>query len=135
MAAITYCQPSFLSLTIVPQNKAVFFETTDFPDPTGPSLAGFMIAKTGQKAGDKRMKQLLYYCLDLVMNPRMGQEAAVDNFAAEASSTMMNLGLSSSGEPSLFLFVVITQPLIPTFASWTIIKFCCSCRKTRNLRT
>ena len=33
---------------IVPQSKEVFFGTIDFPDPTEPSLAGFMVAETRQ---------------------------------------------------------------------------------------
>jgi len=53
----------------VPQNKQEFFGTIDLPDPTEPSLAGFMIAETQQDEADKRTKQLLHY-LDLVMDPR-----------------------------------------------------------------
>ena len=70
------------NITIVPQSKEVFFGTIDFPDPTEPSLAGFMVAETRQDAADKRTKQLLHY-LDLAMDPKIGQEAAADNFAAE----------------------------------------------------
>ena len=66
----------------MPQNKEEFFETVNFPDPTEPSLAGFMTTETRQDAADKKTKQLLHY-LDLVMDPKVGQEAAVDNFAAE----------------------------------------------------
>ncbi|KIL67730.1 hypothetical protein M378DRAFT_158919 [Amanita muscaria Koide BX008] len=56
------------SITVVPQSKEEFFGTIDFPDP---SLVGFMVAETN--AADKRTKQLLRY-LDLVMDPRIGQE-------------------------------------------------------------
>jgi hypothetical protein len=70
------------NITVVPQNKQEFFGTIDFPDPSEPSLAGFMVAETRQDAADKRTKQLLHY-LDLAMDPKIGQEAAVDNFAAE----------------------------------------------------
>ena len=70
------------NIAVVPQNKQEFFGTIDFPDPAEPSLAGFMIAETRQDAADKRTKQLLHY-LDLAMDPKIGQEAAVDNFAAE----------------------------------------------------
>ena len=41
-----------------------------------------MVSETRQDAADKSTKQLLHY-LDLVMNPKIGQEVAVDNFAAE----------------------------------------------------
>jgi len=46
-----------------------------------PSLAGFMTAETRQDAADKNTRQLLH--LDLAMDLKICQEAAVDNFAAE----------------------------------------------------
>jgi hypothetical protein len=70
------------NITVVPQNKEEFFGTIDFPDPVEPSLAGFMTAETRQDATDKKTRQLLHY-LDLAMDPKVGQDAAVDNFAAE----------------------------------------------------
>ncbi|KAJ7584320.1 hypothetical protein C8J56DRAFT_950688 [Mycena floridula] len=75
---------SAYNITIVPQSKEQFFGKTNFPNPTEPSLAGFMSTETRQNANnaDKKTKQLLHY-LDLAMNPKQGQEAAVDNFAAE----------------------------------------------------
>ncbi|KAH9025961.1 hypothetical protein EDB85DRAFT_2277127 [Lactarius pseudohatsudake] len=71
-----------LNITVVPQSKEMFFGTTDFPDPTGPSLTGFMVTETRQGAADKRTRKLLHY-LDLATDPKTGQEAAVVNFAAE----------------------------------------------------
>lgn len=70
------------NVTVVPQSKEEFFGTIHFPDPTEPSLAGFMTTETRENATDKQTKQLLYY-LDLAMHPTIGQEAVVDNFAAE----------------------------------------------------
>jgi len=72
------------NIAIVPQTKAEFFGTNDFPDPTvtEPSLLGFMTNESRLTATDKKTKQLLHY-LDLPMDPKIGQEAAVDNFAAE----------------------------------------------------
>jgi hypothetical protein len=70
------------NITVVPQNKELFFGTIDFPDPAEPSLAGFITAETWQDASDKNTRQLLQY-LDLAMNPKIGQEAAVDNLVAE----------------------------------------------------
>lgn len=94
-----------------------------------------MVAETRQDAADKRTKQLLHY-LDLVMDPKIGQEAAVDNFAAELLKRLEcddEIGSFSSDIPSLFLFMEITQSPRPTFASWTIMKFCCCCyRKVRD---
>ncbi|KAI0269476.1 hypothetical protein BGY98DRAFT_1014873 [Russula aff. rugulosa BPL654] len=70
------------NITVVPQSKEKFFGTIDLPDPTVPSLAGFMTTETRQDAADKSTRRLLHY-LDLAINPKIGQEAAVDNFAAE----------------------------------------------------
>lgn len=41
-----------------------------------------MTVETRQDAADKRTKRLLHY-LDLAMNPKVGLETAVNNFAAE----------------------------------------------------
>jgi hypothetical protein len=70
------------NITVVPRNKEEFFGTSHFPDPAEPSLAGFMTAETKQDTADKKARQLLHY-LDLAMDPKIGQEAAVVNFAAE----------------------------------------------------
>ena len=69
------------NIAVVPQNKEEFFRTINFPDPAEPSLAGFITAETRQDAADSGTKQLLHY-LDLAMDPKVGQEAAVSNFAA-----------------------------------------------------
>ncbi|KAF8800118.1 hypothetical protein BYT27DRAFT_7149116 [Phlegmacium glaucopus] len=69
------------NIIVVPQTKAEFFGTNNLPDPSA-SLLGFMTNESRQSATDKKTKQLLHY-LDLAMNPGMGQESAVDNFAAE----------------------------------------------------
>lgn len=70
------------NITIVPQTKTEFFGTNDFPDPTQPSMVAFMTNESRETTTDKKTKQLLHY-LDLAMDPKMGLEAAVDNFAAE----------------------------------------------------
>ncbi|KAI9462863.1 hypothetical protein BJY52DRAFT_1255659 [Lactarius psammicola] len=70
------------NITVVPQSKELFFGTIDFPDPTEQSLEGFTAAETRQDVADKRTKQLLHY-LNLATGPKIGQEAAIDNFAAE----------------------------------------------------
>ncbi|KAH9164579.1 hypothetical protein EDB89DRAFT_2016810 [Lactarius sanguifluus] len=70
------------NITVVSQSKEVFFGTTNFPDPTEPSLTGFMVTETRHGAADKRTRQVLHY-LDLATDPKTGQEAAVVNFAAE----------------------------------------------------
>lgn len=69
-------------ITVVPRTRNEFFETSDFPDPTELSMLGFLTNKSREAATDKKTKQLLHY-LDLAMNPKIGQGAAVNNFAAE----------------------------------------------------
>ena len=70
------------NITIVSQSKDEFFETNDFPDPTEPSMLGFMAHESREMATDKNTKQLLHY-LDLAIYPKAGLESAVDNFAAQ----------------------------------------------------
>ena len=69
-------------ITIVPQNKQEFFGLDDLPAPASPSLAGFMTTEDREQATDRETRKLLHY-LDLALDPKMGQEAAVDNFAAK----------------------------------------------------
>lgn len=88
------------NITVVPQNKEAFFDTTDF---TEPSLPGFMVAETRQDARDKRTRQLLHY-LELAMDPKSGHETAVVNFAAELLKS-----LKYDDEDS----IVFTQRTIP----------------------
>jgi hypothetical protein len=70
------------NITIVPQNKAQFFGTNDLPYPTEPSMLNFMTNESQETATDKKTKQLLQY-LYMAIYPRAGEEAAVENFAAE----------------------------------------------------
>jgi len=69
-------------ITIVPQNKQEFFGLDDLPAPATPSLAGFMTTEDRDHATDMETRKLLHY-LDLALDPKVGQEAAVDNFAAK----------------------------------------------------
>jgi hypothetical protein len=69
-------------ITIVNQNKHEFFGSTDLPAPVVPSLAGFMTTEDREHAVDGATRKLLHY-LDLALDPQVGQEAAVDNFAAK----------------------------------------------------
>ncbi|KAH8989151.1 hypothetical protein EDB86DRAFT_1927186 [Lactarius hatsudake] len=75
---------SAYNITVVPQSKELFFNSSD---PTGPepSLTGFMATERRQDVvadTDKGTKKLLHY-LELAVEPKIGQEAAVVNFAAE----------------------------------------------------
>ena len=72
------------NITVVPQNKEEFFGTINLPNPAEPTLAGFMTTETRRDAAaaDKNTKRLLHH-LDLAMDPKVGQDAAVDNFAVE----------------------------------------------------
>jgi len=79
----------------VPQNKQKFFgigiDYDDLPDLAEVAWAvagGLHDRRTRQDAADKRAKQLLHY-LDLSMDPKMGQEAAVDIFSAELRTILL----------------------------------------------
>jgi hypothetical protein len=71
-------------ITVVAQNKQEFFGSANLPAPVIPSLAGFMTTEDREHAGDAGTRKLLHY-LDLASDPRVGQEAAVNNFAAIGS--------------------------------------------------
>ena len=70
----------FYGIFIRTQNKQEFFGVADLPAPVIPSLAGFMTTEYREHAADGETRKLLHY-LDLVLDPQIGQEAAVDNFA------------------------------------------------------
>jgi hypothetical protein len=69
------------NIVVVSQNEVEFFGTADLPVPTDPSLSGFLKNECRQTAMDKKTKQLIHH-LDLAMNPKIGMEAAVDDFVA-----------------------------------------------------
>jgi hypothetical protein len=68
-------------ITVVSQDKQEFFGVPNLPAPARPSLVGFMTTEDRQHAADNETRKLLHY-LDLALDPKVGQEAAVDNFAA-----------------------------------------------------
>ena len=71
------------------QKKSLRKSNSDFPDaPVIPSLAGFLTTEDREHAADGETRKLLHY-LDQVLDPQIGQEAAVDNFAAKL---LENLG-------------------------------------------
>ena len=70
------------NIRAVAQNKQEFFGVADLPTPVIPSLAGFMTTEDREHAADGETRKLLHY-LDLVLDPQIGQEAAVDNFVAK----------------------------------------------------
>jgi len=70
------------NITVVSQNKREFFGVDELPMPTQPSLAGFLTTEDRTYAHDNETKKLLHY-LDLALDPKVGQETAVDNFAAK----------------------------------------------------
>lgn len=70
------------NIMVVHQTKQEFFGVVDLPVPTEPSLAGFMATEDRANAPDNETRKLLHY-LDLALDPKVGQEAAVENFAAK----------------------------------------------------
>ena len=69
-------------INIKPQSKQEFFGSANLPAPVIPSLAGFMTTEDRVHAVDRETRKLLHY-LDLVLDPQVGQESVVDNFAAK----------------------------------------------------
>ena len=78
----TQNQLTAFSITIVSQSRQDFFGSANLPGPVTPSLAGFMTTEDRDDAEDAETRKLLRY-LDLVLDPQVGQEAAVDNLAAK----------------------------------------------------
>ena len=70
------------NITVVSQTKPEFFGVNDLPVPAQPTIIGFMAAEDRADAQEDDTKKLLFY-LYLVLNPKAGQEAAVDNFMAK----------------------------------------------------
>ncbi|KAF8508943.1 hypothetical protein BU17DRAFT_56480 [Hysterangium stoloniferum] len=70
------------NIVVVRQTKAEFFGTENLPIPDKPSLIGFLTTEDRRHASDSDTKRLLHY-LDLALDPKVGQETAVDNFAAK----------------------------------------------------
>ena len=64
------------------QNKQEFFGSADLPAPVIPSLAGFMTIEDRDHAVDGETWKLLHH-LNLVLDPQIGRESVVDNFAAK----------------------------------------------------
>ena len=69
-------------ITVVSQTKQQFFGVPSLPAPARPSLVGFMTTEDRQLAVDSETRKMLHY-LDLALDPKAGQEAAVFNFTSK----------------------------------------------------
>ena len=74
-------------INIKPQSKQEFFGSANLPAPVIPSLAGFMTTEDRVHAVDRETRKLLHH-LDLVLDPQIGQDSVVDNFAAKLLEKM-----------------------------------------------
>ena len=92
-------------ITVVSQNKQQFFGVPDLPAPARPSLVGFLTTEDRQNAADDDTRRLLHY-LDLALDPKVGQESAVDNLAAKL---LEKLGYDDGGR---IIFVRRALPLL-----------------------
>lgn len=70
------------NITVVCQTKAEFFGVNDLPLPSQPTVVAFMTTKNRWNAPDEATRKLLHF-LDLALNPRAGDEEAVENFVAK----------------------------------------------------
>ena len=78
----TQYELNHFNIRTVIQNKQEFFGSANLPAPITPSLAGFMTIEDREHAVDRKTRKLLHY-LDLVLDPQVGQESVIDNFAAK----------------------------------------------------
>ena len=90
------------NIQVVEQSLVEFFNQDQLP-PVPPSVRHFCETTDRALAPDDDTYKLLY-CLDLAHNHKVGQEAAVDNFAARLLET---LGYASGRR------VIITQQTLP----------------------
>jgi len=65
-----------------PKLRNSFFGSTELPPPMNPSIAGFIEVEDRGGAEDSETRKLLHY-LDLALNPKVGQESAVDTFVSK----------------------------------------------------
>jgi len=70
------------NITVVRQTKPEFFGVNDLPVPSQPTVVTFMTTKYRESVPDEATRKLLHF-LDLALNPRAGDEAAVENFVAK----------------------------------------------------
>ena len=70
------------NITVVPQTKEQFFGSAELLRPTNPPIVGFMEVENRGGAEDPETRKLLHY-LDLALDPKVGQESAVGNFASK----------------------------------------------------
>ena len=78
----TQFELNFFLIKTITLNKQEFFGSANLPAPVIPSLAGFMTTEDREHAVDGETRKLLHY-LDLVLDPQVGQESVVDNFAVK----------------------------------------------------
>ncbi|KAI0293452.1 hypothetical protein BC826DRAFT_936201 [Russula brevipes] len=90
------------NITVVPQTKEQFFGSAELPNP---SITGFMEVEDRGGAEDSETRKLLHY-LDLALNPKVGQESAVDNFV---SKLLEKLGYDAEDR---IIFIRHTLPFV-----------------------
>ena len=103
-------------ITVVSENKERFFREPNLPTPTRPSLVGFMTTTDRQHATDSKTRKLLHF-LDLALDPRGGQEAAVDNFVAKL---LEMLGYDGGDEGNGIIFARHVFPLVICGISYSV---------------
>lgn len=95
-------------ITVVSENKERFFGMPNLPIPTHPSLVGFMTTADRQHATDGKTRKLLHF-LDLALDPKGGQEAAVDNFVTKL---LEMLGYDGGDEGNGIIFARHVFPFV-----------------------
>ena len=98
-------------ISVVTRVKQEFFGVAHLPAPVIPSLTGFMTTEDREHAADGETKKLLHY-LDLVLDPQIGQEAVVHNFAAKL---LEKLGYD---EGERIIFIQRALPIVSSGVSY-----------------
>ena len=105
-------------INITTQNKQEFFGSTDLPTPVAPSLVAFMTVEDREDTVDGETRKLLHY-LNLVLDPQVGQEAVVDNFAAKL---LEKLGY---GDGDRIIFIRRALPIVVSGVLYTTLANVC----------
>ena len=106
----TQYELDFYGIGIETQNKHEFFGSDGFSLPAAflHTIASFTTTQDRENAEDRETRKLLHY-FDLMLDPQVGQEAAVDNFAAQL---LEKLGYDDDDDSDRIIFIRRALPIV-----------------------
>ena len=106
----TQYELDFYGIGIETQNRQEFFRPGGFSLPTAflHSITGFATTQDRENAVDRGTRKLLHY-FDQMLDPQVGQEAAVDNFAAKL---LEKLGYDDDDDCDRIIFIRRALPIV-----------------------